>query len=211
MITNEIIVILAAYFLGSIPSAYIVGRLLKGIDMREVGDGRIGTSFTIRRLGLASGITVAIMDFTKGVIAIILAEMFNVPLIIVLLCGVIVVVGHNWSIFLGFKGGKGAATTFGVLASLMLAPFLIALSIVAIPYFLTHRSTLATGIMFGILPILLWAESMLGILPMLPWVQDISPLLIIFPLFLSIPMFLKHPVTVRAESEEKTLMQSNNP
>jgi len=59
-----------AYLLGSIPSAYIVGRLLKGIDMRAVGDGRMGTSYSFRRLGFAGGITVALMDFGKGVAAV---------------------------------------------------------------------------------------------------------------------------------------------
>jgi len=116
---------------------------------------------------------------------------------------VILVVGHNWSIFLGFKGGRGAATTYGVLASLMLWQLLIALAMVAVLFFTTRKSTVATYIIFGILPLLLWAESILGILPVLPWAQDISPLLIVFPLFLSIPMFLKRPPTFRAVSEEK--------
>ncbi len=202
MIAEGIIAILAAYFLGSISSAYLMGHLVKGIDMREVGDGRIGASSSVRRLGFAWGIAVAVMDFSKGVIAVILAQLLNVPLIVVLLAGLVVVIGHNWPIFLNFKGGRGAATIYGVLASLMLWQLLIVLVLIAIPYFVTRRSTVATYIMLGILPILLWAESMLEILPVLPWAQDISPLLIVFPLFLSIPMFSKRPVVmVRTEIE----------
>ena len=189
-----------SYLLGSIPSAFIIGRLLKGTDMREVGDGRIGTAAALRNLGIAGGVMVGFMDFSKGALAVALALMLNVPLIIVLLCGVMVVMGHNWSVFLGFKGGRGAASTYGVLASLMWWQLLIALGIVAIPYFLTHRSTLATGIIFGILPVLLWSERVLGILPTLPWIQDISPLLVVFPIFLSIPMLLKVRLTVSASA-----------
>ncbi len=191
MIATMVTVIIAAYFLGSIPSAYIIGRLLKDIDMREVGDGRIGAAAAFRNLGIAGGMMVGFLDFSKGALSVALALTTDVPLIVALLCGIMAIVGHNWSVFLGFKGGRGAATTYGVLASLMLWQFLIALVIAAIPYFLTHKSTLATGIIFGILPVVLWVDSVLGILPALPWMQDISPLLIVFPVFLSVPMFLK--------------------
>ncbi len=202
MIANSILVILAAYFLGSIPSAYLVGRLVKGIDMREVGDGRIGTSLTRQRLGLPWGITVAFMDVSKGAIAVILAQVSDAPLPVVLISGMVAVMGHNWSIFLGFKGGKGAATTFGVLAGLMLWQLIIAMGIVATYYLVTHNSTLATGIIFCLLPIILWASRALGISPMLPWAEEISPLLIFSPLLLSLPWLLKRPATVRAESDE---------
>jgi len=101
MMAQEIVAIIAGYLLGSIPSAYLMGRLLKGIDMREVGDGRIAGAHAIRRLGFASGITVGLMDCSKGALAVILALLLNVHLIAVLIAGVAAVAGHNWSIFLG--------------------------------------------------------------------------------------------------------------
>jgi glycerol-3-phosphate acyltransferase PlsY len=201
--TNEIItwavVIVSGYLLGSIPSAYLMGRLVKGIDMREVGDGHIAGSYAIRRLGFANGIIVGFIDCSKGALAVILALLLNTPLIVVLLAGVAAVAGHNWSIFLGFMGGQGFSPVTGVLVSLMWWPFLIALVIVAPLYFLTRRSTLASGIVFCILPLILWAERMLRILPDLRYAPNIPPELIVFPLFLAIPWFLKRPVGHRRE------------
>lgn len=196
MVLEILLIILTAYLLGSIPSAYIVGRLVKGVDMREVGDGRIGTNATVRRLGFACGIMVGFIDLGKGAMAVILAQVLNVPLIVVLLAGLVVVAGHNWSIFIGFKGGHGLAPTFGALASLVFWQFFIGLGMPAILYFaltlvaliyLLHRKA---GVVAGI---------MLTTLPIAFWIADGSPLLIAFPLILTIPMLVKHLLVVRAE------------
>jgi len=184
MMSTAVLIIPIAYLLGSIPSAYIVGRLLKGIDMREVGDGHMGTSYSFRRLGFAGGITVALMDVSKGVTAVLLAQRLTAEVAIVLLAALAVVVGHNWSVFLRFKGGKGAATTYGVLATLIFWQLLIGLSAAGIVYFFTHKSGLATGIMFGILPLVLW-------------IYGASTLVVVFPVFLSLPMVLKHRLMIR--------------
>ena len=197
MVLEILLIILTAYLLGSIPSAYIVGRLVKGVDMREVGDGRIGTNATVRRLGFACGLMVGFIDLGKGAMAVILAQVLNVPLIVVLLAGLVVVAGHNWSIFIGFKGGRGLAPTFGALASLVFWQFFIGLGMPAILYFaltlvaliyLLHRKA---GVVAGI---------MLTTLPIAFWIADGSPLLIAFPLILTIPMLVKHLLVVRAES-----------
>jgi glycerol-3-phosphate acyltransferase PlsY len=121
IITGTII----SYFIGSIPTAYIFGRLLKGIDIREFGSGNVGATNAMRVLGKVPGITVLILDVIKGFVcvfflggfiitrnAVVLAE------IIFILLGLSCISGHNWSIFLQFKGGKGIATTFGVLIGL---------------------------------------------------------------------------------------------
>ena len=179
-----LLIIPIAYLLGSIPSAYIVGRLLKGIDIRDVGDGRIGTSYSFRRLGFTGGMTVAFMDFGKGVTAVLLAQSLTDELAIVLLASLVVVVGHNWSVFLHFQGGKGAATTYGVLASLIFWQLLIGLIIAGIVYFFTHKAGLATGIMFGTLPLVLW-------------IYGASISVVTFPAFLSLPMLLKHHLMIK--------------
>ncbi len=204
MIAKVIISILAAYLLGSIPTAYLVGRMTRGIDIREVGDGRIGASFMTRRLGLRWGIVVGFTDFCKGALAVILAHMLVVPPIVVVLCGVMAVVGHDWSIFMGFRGGRGAATTFGALAALMWWHMVIAFLVVIIPFYLTRKPTLFTVILFCILPVLLWIDSVFGILPALPWPQEISPLplLIASPLIVAIPWLLKRPVPVRVVDKD---------
>jgi glycerol-3-phosphate acyltransferase PlsY len=174
-----LLVLAIAYLLGSIPSAYIVGRLVKGIDIREIGDGRIGAAAAFRRVGFAGGLTVAFMDLAKGAAAVLLAQGLGLPLPVVLLAGLTVVVGHNWSIFLHFAGGKGALAIYGVLASLMLWQFLIALALGGVLYFIAHKAGLSTAFVLGSLFFInLFTGSLI-------W-------LAIFPVFISAPMVLKH-------------------
>jgi glycerol-3-phosphate acyltransferase PlsY len=191
------LVVVTAYLLGSIPSAYLVGRLLKGLDIREAGDGRLGATATYRRVGLAGAIIVGLTDLAKGAAAVLLAQGLGLPLFVVLLAGVAVVVGHNWSVFLRFKGGKGALTIYGVLASLMFWQLLIALALGGIFYLVTHKTGMSTGILLGCLSIInLITGSLI--------------LLIILPLFISVPMVLKHitmPKTRASATAAKSLKE----
>ena len=122
-----IIALLASYLLGSLPTAYIFGRLLKGIDIRKSGSGNVGATNALRVLGKGPGITVLIIDILKGLIVVsflgdyfaekaILWQVQNLRIIMGLCC----ICGHNWTIFLRFKGGKGIATSLGVLLGLAL-------------------------------------------------------------------------------------------
>jgi glycerol-3-phosphate acyltransferase PlsY len=109
-----------AYLIGSIPVAYIFGRVLKGIDIREHGSGNMGATNAFRVLGKWPGTMVLILDILKGVIPVtLLANAFGqsaaLSLVIISLAAV---AGHNWTVFLGFKGGKGMATSLGVLIGL---------------------------------------------------------------------------------------------
>jgi glycerol-3-phosphate acyltransferase PlsY len=178
-ITLILLVIAVAYLLGSIPSAYIVGRLLKGLDIREVGDGRLGAAAAYRRVGLAGGVIVGLMDVSKGVAAVLLAQELGLPLLVVFLAALAVVVGHNWSIFLRFKGGKGALTMYGVLVSLLLWQFFIALALAAVAYLITHKTGISTGVLLGFLSLISWLTGSLILLSILP-------------IFISLPMVLKH-------------------
>ncbi len=117
--------IIISYSVGSIPTAFIFGRLLKGIDIRKFGSGNVGATNALRVLGKRVGIAVLILDILKGVIPILLvqeiASRVNIsPDIFRILSGVSCICGHNWTIFLNFKGGKGIATTLGVLIGLAL-------------------------------------------------------------------------------------------
>ena len=115
-----------SYLIGSIPTAYIFGRIFKGIDIRKHGSGNIGATNAFRVLGPAIGITVLALDALKGVASVVLAADFILKqqavneLLIRVLCGVIAVLGHSFTIFLRFKGGKGMAATLGVLIGLSL-------------------------------------------------------------------------------------------
>ena len=109
-----------AYLIGSIPVAYIFGRVLKNIDIREHGSGNMGATNAFRVLGRGPGIAVLILDIIKGIIPVtFLANVFGLrdPFSLVIIA-VAVVAGHNWTIFLGFKGGKGMASSLGVMIGL---------------------------------------------------------------------------------------------
>ena len=119
---KPILGLILSYLLGSIPTGYLSGRAAKGIDLRKYGSGNMGATNAFRVLGKGIGTTVLILDILKGIIALLLAKsvFFSPDMGISLnlflcLAAVAVVSGHNWTVFLGFKGGKGVATSLGVL------------------------------------------------------------------------------------------------
>ena len=112
--------IFLSYLVGSIPTAYIFGRALKGIDIREHGSGNMGATNAMRVLGRGPGIVVLLLDIIKGAVATtVVANISGIsdswmPVVL----GLVAVAGHNWTVFLNFKGGKGIATSLGVLIGL---------------------------------------------------------------------------------------------
>ncbi len=109
--------IFLSYLLGSIPIAFLFARIYRGIDIRKHGSGNVGATNVFRVLGKWPGIFVLLCDIAKGLIATtLLCEMLDLPHIFQrIMLGLSVVSGHNWTIFLKFKGGKGIATSLGVL------------------------------------------------------------------------------------------------
>ncbi|MCD4781679.1 MAG: glycerol-3-phosphate 1-O-acyltransferase PlsY [Candidatus Omnitrophica bacterium] len=110
------------YLIGSIPTAYIFGKFYKGIDIREHGSGNVGATNVFRVLGKTPGIMVLLLDILKGLIPVVfLADMLGQTSILYrIFFGIVAVCGHNWTVFLQFKGGKGIATSLGVLIGLTL-------------------------------------------------------------------------------------------
>ena len=105
----------ACYLLGSIPSSYIMGRLLRGIDLREHGSGNLGAANTFRVLGARAAVPVLLFDVGKGFLAVKLLSMAGIHSIeLTLVAALIAILGHNYSIFVRFSGGKGVGTTSGV-------------------------------------------------------------------------------------------------
>ena len=103
---NTAIILLGAYLIGAFPSAYIAGRI-KGIDIKRSGTRNVGGMNTIASVGIISGVVVTLMDIGKGFLVAYLAYLFSgshpfIPLWAVLAA----IIGHNWMIYLGFKGGK---------------------------------------------------------------------------------------------------------
>jgi glycerol-3-phosphate acyltransferase PlsY len=156
MILNVAIAITIGYLLGSLPSAYIAGRLVKGIDIRKVGGCNMGALNTLREVGPLPGLAVLVADIGKGALAVLIASWLGLPLLWILAAGFAAVVGHNWPVFLRFSGGKGAATTIGVMLALTPAEMGISLAIIVAVIIITSNFRLAIFIGLAVLPILIW-------------------------------------------------------
>ncbi len=109
----SVIVIVGGYLLGSIPVGLLVVRAVTGKDIREVGSGRIGGTNVLRAAGPWVALLTALSDVAKGLLAVYLARAVVGTPVVEALAGLAAVVGHNYSIFIGFKGGAGTATTIG--------------------------------------------------------------------------------------------------
>ena len=139
------LIIISCYLLGSIPFGYIVGKLFKKVDIREYGSGNIGATNVLRILGPSLASFVVIGDIGKGILSIYLAQYLNIDnLLILTIAGLAVIFGHDWSIFLGFKGGKGIATTFGVVFALNPTISILALIIGGVVVITTRYVSLAS-------------------------------------------------------------------
>ena len=139
--------LLAAYFLGSIPSAVWIGKSFYGVDVREKGSKNAGTTNTIRVLGLLPGLFVLGIDVFKGWLAVYLAKFFGSSLAEMnhdylvyyqLVIGIFAVIGHALPIFARFKGGKGVATMLGVVIGLFDKIIPLVLAVFVIVFILTH-------------------------------------------------------------------------
>src|SRR6056297_390716 len=121
------IALLLSYLIGSIPSGFLLTKYVMKKDVREYGSGNIGATNVARVMGLKSGILVAVFDILKGFLGVLVGQAIlgSGASAVILLVAVAAIAGHDWSIFLGFSGGKGVATTFGVILRLYPLAFLI--------------------------------------------------------------------------------------
>jgi len=158
-----ILAIITSYLVGSIPTAYIFGKLYKGIDIRQHGSGNVGATNVFRVLGKKPGIIVLLLDILKGVVAVaFVADVFGLTQVIYrLILALGVVSGHNWTIFLKFKGGKGIATSLGVLIGLTIKiasirpVLLLTLLIWIIGFFISNIVSLSSMIAAVCLPFIM--------------------------------------------------------
>ncbi|RKY43152.1 MAG: acyl-phosphate glycerol 3-phosphate acyltransferase [Candidatus Makaraimicrobium thalassicum] len=157
--------IITAYLVGAIPTAYIFGRILKGIDIREYGSGNVGATNVVRAVGKIPGIIVLAIDFLKGV-AVVTVIPPNIQRFfpeaagsqaygfIYILAGAAAIAGHIWPVFLKFKGGKGVATSAGVMAGLSPWILLAGLGIWAVVFSIWKYVSLASVVAAVALPVL---------------------------------------------------------
>lgn len=118
---------LLAYLIGATPFGFLAGKA-RGIDIREHGSGNIGATNVLRTLGKPVGITVLVLDVLKGMVPVLIAMWADKSTAVQIACAVAAILGHNYTFWLGFKGGKGIATTGGALLPIM--PIAILLAIV---------------------------------------------------------------------------------
>lgn len=165
MIINEpvtgIIAILIGYLLGSVNSAYIITRLVKGEDIRKLGGGNAGGRNVFRSVGFWAAVPVIIWDLGKGAGSVAIAYwLLDVPIyevnIYVLLTGIAVIAGHMWSIYLRFTGGNGLAAAIGALAMIIPWSLLIVFGIMGALSLLTRNPVLSLNIALLSLPLSSW-------------------------------------------------------
>jgi glycerol-3-phosphate acyltransferase PlsY len=165
LIINEpvtgIIAILIGYLLGSVNSAYIVTRLVKGEDIRKLGGGNAGGRNVFRSVGFWAAVPVIIWDLGKGAGSVAIAYwLLDVPIyevnIYVLLTGIAVIAGHMWSIYLRFTGGNGLAAAIGALAMIIPWSLLIVFGIMGALSLLTRNPVLSLNIALLSLPLSSW-------------------------------------------------------
>lgn len=157
-----ILIAAASYLLGSIPFGFLVAKA-KGVDIRKVGSCNIGATNVFRTLGKGPGILTFVLDALKGFVS-----TFWIPALAVMLCGgevnsnmkllggLIAVVGHTWPLFLGFKGGKGVATSAGMLLGIVPAAVGIAFAAWVLFFLLTRYVSVASIVAAIVLGSLVW-------------------------------------------------------
>lgn len=153
-----LLIIFLSYLIGSIPFSYLFSKL-KGADLRKGGTGNVGATNVLVVAGPLAGALALIGDITKGILAIQLARYFNLSDWGIALCGLAAVAGHDFSIFLRFSGGKGVATTAGVLLALgplfsMLVLLLWIIAMIVLRYFIP-----STILILAFLPVMMWMVS----------------------------------------------------
>jgi glycerol-3-phosphate acyltransferase PlsY len=155
---------LLGYLLGAIPFGLIVGRLTRGIDLRDYGSHRTGATNALRTLGLRAAALVFLLDVGKGVAAVLLARLLfaDDPLVewAAAAAGFAAIVGHNWSVFIRFTGGRGVATSAGGLGAMSPSAILILAPIVIGLIWRTRYVSLGSitgGLLAPVITAVLWA------------------------------------------------------
>jgi glycerol-3-phosphate acyltransferase PlsY len=153
---HYVLAAILGYFVGNIASSYFAGRLLKNIDIRQHGSGNAGATNAFRVLGFKAGLAVFLCDVLKGVLAVLLGSWVTGGAFLgAVLGGCFAVAGHNWPVVLGFKGGKGIATSLGMVIAVFPIISVILFFLALLVILLTRYVSLASISAALLLPILL--------------------------------------------------------
>ncbi len=185
------LIIILGYILGSIPTAYIAGHIMKSGDIRRMGDKNMGAANVFRELSRKVGILVGIIDAVKGALAVLIAQAANLPQILVMLTGAASVIGHNWPVFISFRGGRGVSTSIGVLLAVIPQSILILAVPSLLVLFLKRNVSLACAVLFVPLSLVNW------------WVGTPVPLIVYsvaLPCLVGITHFLRTRLRVASQA-----------
>ena len=201
MLIKFIPLIIGAYLLGSIPTAYLVAKWRRGIDIRQYGTGNVGAANVLAVVSKRWSIAVTIFDVGKGALMVWIAQLLGLGAAQQAAVGITAIIGHNWPVFLRFQGGRGIFTSLGVIA--VLEPWLGLIALV-FPYlfFAPFRQvSLGVGLALIILPIISWfASQPLGVEePLAITIGFIIIVLIVFIRRLSAP---RRPISASVPTGE---------
>ena len=157
MVPIQAAYLLGAYLVGAIPFGLLFGKALGGIDVRAVGSGNIGATNVLRAAGKKAAILTLIADCLKGLLPVLLAATLFPGELISVLSGVAAILGHNFPVYLGFKGGKGVATSFGVVLAIAPGTGLACLTAWAVAAVIWKFSSLSALIAFTLYPLTTFA------------------------------------------------------
>ncbi len=146
--------LLASYLLGAIPTSYVAARVFRGIDLREHGSRNLGATNLYRVLGWRFAVPVGLFDAAKGAIPVLVfAPRISPSQLVALLCGVVAIVGHVFSVFVRFRGGKGVATAAGVMLALTPASLGVAALVWAVLVYATGYVSLGSIAAAAVFPV----------------------------------------------------------
>lgn len=145
-----------SYLIGAVPTGLLLVRLLKGEDIRQLGSGNIGAVNVLRVAGVGTGVAVLVVDILKGLVPVLLATRLDSSPWTVVLCGIAAIAGHNWSVFLGFQGGKGIATSYGVLMGMSWPAAALAAAVWVAVVAVTRYASLGSLLGVASVPFALW-------------------------------------------------------
>jgi acyl phosphate:glycerol-3-phosphate acyltransferase len=146
--------LIASYLLGAVPTSYLAARLFRGIDLREHGSRNLGATNLYRVLGWRYAIPVGLLDAAKGLVPVLVfAPRVSSSELFALICGLVAVVGHVFSVFVGFKGGNGVATAAGVMLGLTPAALGVAVLVWAALVYLTGYVSVGSIVAAVIFPL----------------------------------------------------------
>ncbi len=160
-IATIIVYSIAAYLVGGIPFAYIAGKR-RGVDIRECGNGNVGTVNAFRSLGWQTGLLVLFLDGLKGALVIVVGRLLDLSDGGLFAGALLATIGHNWSPYIGFDGGKGVAIIFGISVGMMPVLSWAAAPVVFAAYWLTRSWVWAFGAGIIVLNLVVWLAGVRG-------------------------------------------------